>query len=110
MRKALKKGLEQPHVPGTRLHGDLATCHKIKLRKQSYRLAYSVEDDVFGSPGASRRQAGEHGGNSVRGTAVAWWRVTSVPEIRLDILDKFWTLRLCMGVYGRVWACTKVMK
>ena len=43
-------------------------------------------------------------------TAVAWWGVTSVPEIRLDILDKFWTLRLCLGVYGGVWTCTKVIK
>ena len=34
----------------------------------------------------------------------------SAPEIRLDILDKFWTLRLCLGVHGSVWACTKVMK
>ncbi|MDA8153624.1 MAG: type II toxin-antitoxin system RelE/ParE family toxin [Acidithiobacillus sp.] len=46
-RKALKKRLEQPHVPGTRLHGDLANCYKIKLRKQGYRLVYSVEDDVL---------------------------------------------------------------
>ncbi len=47
LRKALKKRLEQPHVPGTRLHGDLANCYKIKLRKQGYRLVYSVEDDVL---------------------------------------------------------------
>ena len=28
LRKALKKRLEQPHVPGSRLHGDLANCYK----------------------------------------------------------------------------------
>ena len=32
---------------GTRLHRDLANCYKIKLRKQGYRLVYSVEDDVL---------------------------------------------------------------
>ena len=34
-------------MPGTRLHGDLANCYKIKLRKRGYRLVYSVEDDVL---------------------------------------------------------------
>jgi mRNA interferase RelE/StbE len=34
LRKALKKRLEQTHVPGARLHGDLQACYKIKLRKQ----------------------------------------------------------------------------
>jgi mRNA interferase RelE/StbE len=33
LRKALKKRLEQPHVPGAELHGDLRGCYKIKLRK-----------------------------------------------------------------------------
>lgn len=47
LRKALKKRLEQPHVPGSRLHGDLTNCYKIKLRKQGYRLVYSVDDDVL---------------------------------------------------------------
>ena len=47
LRKALKKRLTQPHVPGSRLHGDLANCYKIKLRKQGYRLVYSVEDSVL---------------------------------------------------------------
>lgn len=46
-RKALKKRLEQPRTPGARLHGDLHDCYKIKLRKQGYRLVYSVEDDVL---------------------------------------------------------------
>lgn len=45
LRKALKKRLEQPHIPGTQLHGELHDCYKIKLRKQGYRLVYSVEDD-----------------------------------------------------------------
>lgn len=47
LRKALRKRLEQPHVPGSALHGDLHSCYKIKLRKQGYRLVYSVEDDTL---------------------------------------------------------------
>ncbi len=47
LRKALKKRLEQPHVPGAELHGELRGCYKIKLRKQGYRLVYMVEDDVL---------------------------------------------------------------
>lgn len=47
LRKALKKRLLQPHVPGAELHGDLRHCYKIKLRQQGYRLVYSVEDDVL---------------------------------------------------------------
>ena len=47
LRKALKKRLEQPHVPGAQLHGDLRNCYKIKLSKQGYRLIYTVEDDVL---------------------------------------------------------------
>ena len=33
-----------------------------------------------------------------------------MPEIHLDILDKFWTLRLCLGVYGSGLACMKVVE
>jgi mRNA interferase RelE/StbE len=47
LRKALKKRLEQPRLPGAELHGDLKGCYKIKLRQQGYRLVYSVEDDVL---------------------------------------------------------------
>ena len=47
LRKALKKRLEQPHIPSAELHGDLRGCYKIKLRKQGYRLIYLVEDDVL---------------------------------------------------------------
>lgn len=47
LRKALKKRLEQPHLPGSELHGDLRGCYKIKLQKQGYRLVYMVEDDVL---------------------------------------------------------------
>lgn len=47
LRKALKKRLDNPHVPGARLHGDLNGCYKIKLNKIGYRLVYSVEDDVL---------------------------------------------------------------
>ncbi len=46
-RKALKKRLEQPHVPGSELHGSLQGCYKIKLRKQGWRLVYRVKDDVL---------------------------------------------------------------
>ena len=47
LRKALRRRLEQPHLPGSELHGDLRHCYKIKLKKQGYRLIYSVEDDVL---------------------------------------------------------------
>lgn len=47
LRKALKKRLQQPRSPGAQLHGDLRNCYKIKLRKQGYRLVYSVEDDAL---------------------------------------------------------------
>ena len=47
LKKALKKRLVQPHLPGAVLHGDLRDCYKIKLRKQGYRLVYQVEDDVL---------------------------------------------------------------
>jgi mRNA interferase RelE/StbE len=46
-RKALKKRLLQPHQPGSKLHGDLQFCYKIKLKKQGYRLVYTVEDEVL---------------------------------------------------------------
>lgn len=45
MRKALKKRIENPHVPAARLYGDLNSCYKIKLKKQGYRLIYYVEDE-----------------------------------------------------------------
>lgn len=47
LRKALRKRLVQPHLPGSELHGDLNYCYKIKLNKQGYRLVYTVEDDVL---------------------------------------------------------------
>ena len=47
LRKLLKKRLEQPHVPGAVLHGELRDCYKIKLLKQGYRLVYQVEDGVL---------------------------------------------------------------
>ena len=47
LRNALKKRLEQPHVPCAELNGNLRGCYKIKLRKQGYRLVYKVEDDVL---------------------------------------------------------------
>jgi mRNA interferase RelE/StbE len=45
LRKALKKRLEQPKVPGSELHGDLKDCYKIKLLKHGYRLVYTIEDN-----------------------------------------------------------------
>ena len=47
LRKLLNKRLEEPPQPGSRLHGDLRSCYKIKLKKQGYRLVYTVEDDVM---------------------------------------------------------------
>lgn len=44
MRKALKKRLNQPHIPSAALGNDLKGCYKIKLRKQGYRLVYAVQD------------------------------------------------------------------
>ena len=45
LKKLLAKRLDNPHVPGGELHGELAGCYKIKLRQQGVRLVYSVEDD-----------------------------------------------------------------
>jgi len=47
LRRLLKKRLDNPHVPGAELHGELRGYYKIKLRKQGYRLVYGVEDDVL---------------------------------------------------------------
>ncbi len=47
LRKALKKRLEQPRTPGAQLHAELRDCYKIKLRKQGYRLIYSIEDNAL---------------------------------------------------------------
>jgi mRNA interferase RelE/StbE len=47
MRKALKKRLDNPHVPGCELHGNLEGFYKIKLLKQGYRLVYYVEDEYL---------------------------------------------------------------
>jgi mRNA interferase RelE/StbE len=44
LKKLLAKRLDQPHVPGGRLHGTLSTCYKIKLRKQGVRLGYTVQE------------------------------------------------------------------
>lgn len=47
LRKLLRKRLNNPHVPGGALHGDLRGYYKIKLNKQGIRLVYGVEDDVL---------------------------------------------------------------
>jgi mRNA interferase RelE/StbE len=47
LKKLLAKRLENPHVRGSELRGELRGCYKIKLRKQGYRLVYQVDDDVL---------------------------------------------------------------
>lgn len=47
LKKLLAKRLDNPHVPGGALHGDLIGCYKIKLNKQGIRLVYRVEDDAL---------------------------------------------------------------
>lgn len=47
LRKLLKKRLDNPHVPGSELHGELKGFYKIKLRKQGLRLVYRVLDDAI---------------------------------------------------------------
>ena len=47
LRKLLKKRLDNPHVPGGALHGELSGFYKIKLKKPGYRLVYGVQDDVL---------------------------------------------------------------
>ena len=46
LRDALIKRLDNPHVPGSALKGELAGCYKNKLLKAGYRLVYEVLDDV----------------------------------------------------------------
>lgn len=47
LKPLLAKRLQNPHVPSSLLHRELAGCYKIKLLKQGYRLVYMVEDDVL---------------------------------------------------------------
>ena len=47
LRKVLRKRLDNPHIPGNALRGDLAGYYKIKLKKQGYRLIYGVEEDAL---------------------------------------------------------------
>ena len=42
--KALSKRLHSPHIPSSRLRGDLQNTYKIKLRDVGYRLVYEVVD------------------------------------------------------------------
>lgn len=44
-KSVLKKRLEMPRVPSSKLHGPLSECYKIKLRDAGYRLVYEVNDD-----------------------------------------------------------------
>lgn len=45
LKPLLAKRLQNPHVPGSLLHRELAGCYKIKLLKQGWRLVYIVEDN-----------------------------------------------------------------
>ena len=47
LKPLLAKRLQNPHVPGSLLHRELAGCYKIKLLKHGYRLVYLVEDKVL---------------------------------------------------------------
>jgi len=47
LRKLLRKRLDNPHVPGGALHGELSGYYKIKLKRQGFRLVYGVEDDAL---------------------------------------------------------------
>ena len=47
LRKALKKRLMNPYVPSCRLKSDLSGCYNIKLRRQGYRLVYTVQDEFL---------------------------------------------------------------
>jgi mRNA interferase RelE/StbE len=47
MRRLLRKRLDNPHVPGGALHGELHGYYKIKLKKHGFRLVYGVEDDAL---------------------------------------------------------------
>ncbi len=43
-KKKLKKIIEVPHIPGSRLSG-FENHYKVKLRASGYRLVYEVEDE-----------------------------------------------------------------
>ena len=47
LKKLLEKRLDNPHLPGAGLTGDLLGCYKIKLLKQGGRLVYRVADDAL---------------------------------------------------------------
>ena len=44
-KRALRKRLKTPRVPGSELRSPLSDCFKIKLRGVGYRLVYLVRDD-----------------------------------------------------------------
>jgi len=47
LKRLLAKRLLVPRVTGAELHGELADCYKILLRKQGYRLVYQVRDKAL---------------------------------------------------------------
>ena len=47
MRNLLRKRLNNPHVPGGALHGELQGYYKVKLNKHGFRLMYGVEDHAL---------------------------------------------------------------
>jgi len=44
-KKKLKQLQNNPYIESARLHGDLASCYKIKLRSSGFRLVYQVIDE-----------------------------------------------------------------
>ncbi|MCZ2328969.1 type II toxin-antitoxin system RelE family toxin [Bartonella sp. F02] len=44
-KKKLQKLQNNPYIKSARLHGDLASCYKIKLRSAGFRLIYQVIDE-----------------------------------------------------------------
>ncbi|MEG9487430.1 type II toxin-antitoxin system RelE/ParE family toxin [Mannheimia indoligenes] len=44
LKKKLAERLENPHIEGDKLKGNLANLYKIKLKSLGYRLVYEVND------------------------------------------------------------------
>ena len=58
LKKLLTKRLDNPHVPGGELRGELRGYYKIKLLKQGDRLVYGVEDDAVVVMAVDKREDG----------------------------------------------------
>lgn len=44
LKNLIQKRLETPSAPGAALAGALSGCYKIKLRRQGYRLVYTLDE------------------------------------------------------------------